>query len=102
MARLGLFSVRSQTLLDSLGCWAASQRLPPQRMSVRPLSLSRMDQARHQEPPRKKLLSEKKLVRPLGGDGPSQFLWARRVYLCPDTVRRPHTEPAPGPEGCPT
>ncbi|XP_040844186.1 mitochondrial ribosome-associated GTPase 2 isoform X1 [Ochotona curzoniae] len=78
MARLGLFSVRSQTLLDSLGCWAASQRLPPQRMSARPLSLSRMDQARHQEPPRKKLLSEKKLVRPLGGDGPSQFLWARR------------------------
>ncbi|MBZ3880873.1 Mitochondrial ribosome-associated GTPase 2 [Sciurus carolinensis] len=70
MVPLRLFSAASQTLLEGLAQWTLSaqaslrpHRLPPQQASPRLLSVDCTDHARHQEPPGKKPLSEKKLKR---------------------------------------
>ncbi|XP_062970688.1 mitochondrial ribosome-associated GTPase 2 [Cynocephalus volans] len=70
MMTLRLFSARSQTMFEAMGRWAPSPRaglkpgqLLSQQASPRLLSVSCVDRAKHQEPPRKKLLSEKKMKR---------------------------------------
>uniref|UniRef100_A0A8D2AX12 Obg domain-containing protein n=1 Tax=Sciurus vulgaris TaxID=55149 RepID=A0A8D2AX12_SCIVU len=70
MVPVRLFSAASQTLLEGLAQWTWSaqaslrpRRLPPQQASPRLLSVGCTDHARHQEPPGKKPLSEKKLKR---------------------------------------
>ncbi|XP_024605972.1 mitochondrial ribosome-associated GTPase 2 isoform X3 [Neophocaena asiaeorientalis asiaeorientalis] len=92
MIRSRLFSARSWPVLEAVGCWTPLARvsprpgrLLPQHASPRLLSVSCVDCTKHQEPPRKKLLSEKKLKRHFvdhrrvlvrggrGGDGVSCF-----------------------------
>ncbi|XP_032462399.1 mitochondrial ribosome-associated GTPase 2 isoform X3 [Phocoena sinus] len=92
MIRSRLFSARSWPVLEGVGCWTPLARvsprpgrLLPQHASPRLLSVSCVDCTKHQEPPRKKLLSEKKLKRHFvdhrrvlvrggrGGDGVSCF-----------------------------
>ncbi|XP_004430274.1 PREDICTED: mitochondrial ribosome-associated GTPase 2 [Ceratotherium simum simum] len=87
-----LFSARLRVLLEGMGRWTPSarvvlrpSRLLPQHASPRLLSVGCADCTKHQEPPRKKLLSEKKLKRHFvdhrrvlvrggrGGDGVSCF-----------------------------
>ncbi|XP_032462398.1 mitochondrial ribosome-associated GTPase 2 isoform X2 [Phocoena sinus] len=70
MIRSRLFSARSWPVLEGVGCWTPLARvsprpgrLLPQHASPRLLSVSCVDCTKHQEPPRKKLLSEKKLKR---------------------------------------
>ncbi|XP_030697500.1 mitochondrial ribosome-associated GTPase 2 isoform X1 [Globicephala melas] len=92
MIRSRLFAARSWPVLEGVGCWTPLARvfprpgrLLPQHASPRLLSVSCADCTKHQEPPRKKLLSEKKLKRHFvdhrrvlvrggrGGDGVSCF-----------------------------
>ena len=65
-----LFSARPQAVLEGVGCWTLAARMvpgPSRRLllctSPRLLSVSCADCNKHQEPPRKQPLSEKKLVR---------------------------------------
>ncbi|XP_068843500.1 mitochondrial ribosome-associated GTPase 2 isoform X2 [Capricornis sumatraensis] len=65
-----LFSARPQAVLEGVGCWMLAARMVhgPSRLlllraSPRLLSVSCADCTKHQEPPRKQPLSEKKLVR---------------------------------------
>ncbi|XP_065777736.1 mitochondrial ribosome-associated GTPase 2 [Muntiacus reevesi] len=65
-----LFSARPQAVLEGVGCWTLAARMVPGpsrllllRTSPRLLSVSCADCNKHQEPPRKQPLSEKKLKR---------------------------------------
>ncbi|KAM7237369.1 hypothetical protein CapIbe_011613 [Capra ibex] len=65
-----LFSARPQAVLEGMGCWMLAARMvhgPSRllllRVSPRLLSVSCTDCTKHQEPPRKQPLSEKKLKR---------------------------------------
>lgn len=76
-----LFLAGWQAALEGVGRGPLSSRaiLGPGRLLPRLLSLGRADCAKHQEPSRKKLLSEKKLVR----------LLARRSCLQPSSQKAP-------------
>lgn len=80
-----LFSARLR-VLEGMGRWTPSTQavlgpgwLLPQHASPRLLSVSCADGAKHQEPRRKKLLSEKQLVRPVN---------RRNCLQCPLTRQR--------------
>ncbi|XP_058988885.1 mitochondrial ribosome-associated GTPase 2 [Mustela lutreola] len=90
-----LLSLGPRTVPGGVGHWTQVRRWPP---SPRLLSDSCGDHAKHQEPPRKKLLSEKKLKR--------HFVDHRRVLVCGgrggDGVSCFHSEPRKefgGPDG---
>lgn len=90
-----LLSLGPRTVHGGVGRWTQVQRWPP---SPRLLSDSCGDHGKHQEPPRKKLLSEKKLKR--------HFVDHRRVLVCGgrggDGVSCFHSEPRKefgGPDG---
>ncbi|XP_052506905.1 mitochondrial ribosome-associated GTPase 2 isoform X2 [Budorcas taxicolor] len=75
-----LFSARPQVVLEGVGCWMLPARMvhgPSRRLllraSPRLLSVSCADCTKHQEPPRKQPLSEKKLKR--------HFVDHRRVLI---------------------
>lgn len=86
-----LFSARPQAMLEGVGFWMLAARVVPGpscllllRASPRLLSVSCADCTKHQEPPRKQPLSEKKLVRlleTLKGFASSFLIGSHRVLF---------------------
>lgn len=86
-----LFSARPQAVLEGVGFWMLAARVVPGpscrlllRTSPRLLSVSCADCTKHQEPPRKQPLSEKKLVRlleTLKGFASSFLIGSHRVLF---------------------